>query len=264
MTPVLTITSAQNEKIKFLSSLRLKKNRQAHGCFLLEGVQAIIDAAEAKRTIKQIFYTDRAMQVKKFASLVNNHPQCFLVDDKVALKISQRDNPLTAFAIVDTWQKNISDLKVTGDGFYLAIDRGRDPGNLGTMVRGLMAFGGRAIILIGESVDFFSPEVARASMGAINHCAIYTASEEEFLAWRATNKNNIHVTATVPRNGVDCHNLPYPRPQVLLLGNEQQGLSDALLAVANHHATIKMTGAVESLNLAMAASIMMFVAANKQ
>ena len=264
MKPTLAITSAQNEKIKFLSSLRLKKNRQAHGCFLLEGVQAIIDAADANRTIKQVFYTDRAMQVKKFAAIADRHPQCFLLDDKVALKISQRDNPLTAFAIVETWQQNITDLKIAANDICLAIDRGRDPGNLGTMVRGLMAFGGRAIILIGESVDFFSPEVARASMGAINHCAIYTASEEEFLSWRTKNKNNIHITATVPRNGVDCHSLPYPRPQVLLLGNEQQGLSDALLATANDRATIKMTGAVESLNLAMAASIMMFVATSKQ
>ncbi|MDI9314207.1 MAG: RNA methyltransferase [Hydrotalea sp.] len=259
------ITSAQNEKIKFLTALRLKKNRQAHGCFLLEGVQAIIDAANANRAIKQIFYTTHAMQVVTFADIVARQPKCFLLDDKVALKVSQRDNPLTAFAVVETWEKNIDDLSVTPNGLYLAIDRGRDPGNLGTMVRGLVAFagGGAAVILIGDSVDFFSPEVARASMGAINHCAVYCATEPEFLAWCNKNKGGIHITATVPRGGVDCRTLPYPRPQMILLGNEQQGLSAGLQSIAHDRATINMVGAVESLNLAMAASIMMFVATQK-
>ena len=258
-----TITSAQNEKIKFLASLRLKKNRAAHGCFLLEGVQAIIEAANAKRTIKQIFYTSHAMQVAPFANLVAHHAQCFLLDDKVALKISQRDNPLTAFAVVATWQSSIDDLQLAPHEVCLAIDRGRDPGNLGTMVRSLVAFGGANIILIGESVDFFSPEVARASMGAINHCAVYCASESDFRAWCNKNKTAIHITATVPRGGVDCRELPYPRPQVILLGNEQQGLSAPLLAIAKHQASIPMVGQVESLNLAMAASIMIFTATNK-
>ncbi len=267
---LLTIASPQNEQIKFLSALRLKKNRQLHGCFLLEGMQAIITAAQAGRAIKKIFFTEAAMASPAFYEVIQQQQArqvpCFLIDEKVALRVSARDNPLTAFAIVESWQAPLADLTIKPDGLYLALDRVRDPGNLGTIIRSLAAFGGTAIILIGESVDFFSPEVARASMGALSHCAVYNVSEDEFLdqcnKWRlATVPQNIrpHVTATVVTGGIDCTTASYPRPQILLLGNEQQGLTDKLVKIADSQVTIPMVGDVESLNLAMAASIMSFV-----
>ncbi|MGI9461267.1 MAG: TrmH family RNA methyltransferase [Alphaproteobacteria bacterium] len=260
---LLSITSLQNEKLKFLTSLRLKKNRKIYGCFMLEGVQAILTAHALGKNIKQIFYTNRAKDTAAFSKLVAGHKTSFLINDKLAQKISKRDNPLNSFAIVETWGMGIEHLSPKTNAIYLAIDRVRDPGNLGTMVRSLIGFGGKGIILIGDSVDFFSPEVARASMGAISHAELYQCNEDEFLSWHKQHQNQWHITATIPKGGSDCRTLPYKRPQILLFGNEQQGISARLLHIADQHATITMEGDIESLNLAMAGTIMGFLAMQK-
>lgn len=256
------ITSPQNEKIKGLIALRRKKNRRAQGEFLLEGVQAILSAKEAARPIDEIFYTAASTQQQKFAQLVDEHPQSYLITDQLALKISERDNPLTAFAVLPCWQQPIEKLSLPPAALAIAIDRGRDPGNLGTIIRSLAAAGGQVIILVGESVDAFAPETARATMGALARVDIYYASEADFLAWakQAKHKNQLTITATLPRGGHSFRTLHYPRPHLLLVGNEQQGLTPALVAVAQQQATIAMASGVESLNLAIASSIMLFEA----
>lgn len=141
----------------------------------------------------------------------------------------------------------------------MALDRVRDPGNLGTIIRTADAAGASGIILVGETTDPFSLETVRATMGSVFAMPIARASAEDFIAWQKA--AGVRVVATHLAGSVDYRTIDYKsKPVVLLMGNEQAGLPVELAREAGALARIPQAGRADSLNLAIATGIMLFEA----
>jgi RNA methyltransferase, TrmH family len=140
---------------------------------------------------------------------------------------------------------------------FAALHEIGNPGNLGTIVRTASAAGASGVILIGPSADPYDPAAVKASMGALFTVPVVAAaSAAEFLDWARA--RSLTVVATSGRASVSCWDADLRPPLALLLGSEGDGLPDELLAAADLSVAIPMTGTAESLNLAVAAGILLY------
>ncbi len=151
----------------------------------------------------------------------------------------------------------LKDVRPKGDDVWVALDRVRDPGNLGTVIRTIDAVGAKGVILVGETTDPFSMEAVRATMGSIFSVPIVKATEDAFLAWRKGFPGL--VAGTHLKGAVDYRTVDFSgRPTLLLMGNEQQGLPDQLAGACDRLLRIPQAGRADSLNLAVATGVMLF------
>jgi RNA methyltransferase, TrmH family len=141
----------------------------------------------------------------------------------------------------------------------VALDRVRDPGNLGTVLRTADAAGAGGVLLIGESCDPFSVEAVRASMGSIFSMPVFAGNEAEFLAFAAGWPGAI--LGASPAAGRDYRATKLGSPGLIVVGNEQKGLSEAVARACTAMVRIPLAGGVESLNLAVATGILLFALA---
>ena len=140
---------------------------------------------------------------------------------------------------------------------WVVLDRVRDPGNLGTVIRTIDAVGAKGVILIGEATDPFSLETVRATMGSIFAVPVTKATPDAFLAWRKGFAGL--VAGTHLKGAVDYRSVPFgDGPVLLLMGNEQQGLPDNLAQSCDVLLRIPQEGKADSLNLAVATGVMLF------
>jgi TrmH family RNA methyltransferase len=138
----------------------------------------------------------------------------------------------------------------------VALEAVRDPGNLGTIIRTADAVGAAGVILVGDTVDPFSIEAVRATMGSIFHVTLARASRAEFEALRKRWTGS--VVGTHLKGTQDYRGAPYRGPTLLVMGNEQAGITDATAGLCDMLVKIPMAGQADSLNLAVATAIMLF------
>jgi TrmH family RNA methyltransferase len=175
----------------------------------------------------------------------------------VLSSITRRDNPQMVVGIFEQRWKKLDDLSPAANETLVALDRVRDPGNLGTIIRTADAAGASAVLLVGECTDPFSLETVRATMGSVFAIPVVKCSAEEFLAWQK--RAGGQVVATHLAGAVDYRTVDYTRKAtILLMGNEQSGLPDSLAKAANRTVRIPQQGRADSLNLAVATAIMLF------
>ena len=261
---VKTVTSLTNPLVKSLRALHLKKNRDETGLFLAEGLQLVRNAIEARWQVETLIcaagclddraIADAAAQTKAAGGMVLQVPSAVLA------KIARRDNPQTVLGV---FRQRFDCLASVGgsrgdSGLWVALDRIRDPGNLGTIIRTVDAAGAAGVILIGESCDPFSSETVRATMGSIFHVPVTRASESEFIGHASAMPAQL--VGTHLSGDVDYRKAEYRPPCVLVMGNEQKGLSDALAGACDQLVRIPMAGRAESLNLAVATSLTIYEA----
>ncbi|EJN00575.1 RNA methyltransferase [Phyllobacterium sp. YR531] len=258
---VKEVTSLTNPIVKDLRSLALKKFRDQQGVFLAEGLKLVIDALDLGWTIKTLVYSKagkgNSLVEQVAARTVAKGGDVLEVNEKIISAITRRDNPQM---VVGVFQQNLhalSAVRPEGNDVFVALDRVRDPGNLGTIIRTADAAGAKGIILIGDTTDPFSLETVRATMGSVFAVPLIRATESEFLAWREGFQGLI--IGTHLKGAVDYRTIPYAnKPVVLLMGNEQQGLPDQLAATCDRLARIPQQGRADSLNLAIATGVMLF------
>ncbi len=155
-------------------------------------------------------------------------------------KISRRENPQTVLGVFDQTFTPLSDLKPETASCWVALEQVRDPGNLGTIIRTADSAGCGGVILIGDCVDPFSVEAVRATMGSVFAVAITRTTETDFLAWRGGWPGS--VVGTRLDATVDYRRAAYAAPTLLLMGNEQAGLTDALAAPATSTSRSRCAG----------------------
>jgi TrmH family RNA methyltransferase len=260
---VKEITSLANPIIKDIKALSNKKDREESGTFMAEGLKLVIDALELGWTIRTLVYAKAAKGkplVEQVAAKTVAHGGLVLeVSEKVLSSITRRDNPQMVVGIFEQRWTPIADLKPVSSETFVALDRVRDPGNLGTIIRTADAAGASGVILVGECTDPFSLETVRATMGSVFAMPVVKCSAEEFLAWQK--KAGVQVVATHLAGAVDYRTVDYKKkPIVLLMGNEQSGLPDALAGAADRTVRIPQQGRADSLNLAVATAVMLFEA----
>ena len=152
----------------------------------------------------------------------------------------------------------LSDIHPDQSDIWVALDRVRDPGNLGTIMRTIDATGGRGVILIDDCTDPYSLEAVRASMGAVFNVAIASCSQPEFLAFAAKWSGRIHGTALLA--STDYRAVAYDGPLIILMGNEQAGLPNPLMRACTQLIHMPMRGRSDSLNLAVATGLALYEA----
>jgi len=260
---VKEVTSLANPIIKDIKALSQKKGREETGTFMAEGLKLVIDALELGWSITTLVYAknakDKPLVTKVAARTVAAGGLVLEVSEKVLSAITRRDNPQMVAGVFKTKWRPLSDIRPAANETYIALDRVRDPGNLGTIIRTADAAGASGVILVGECTDPFSLETVRATMGSIFALPVTRATPEEFLAWKKS--AGVSVVATHLAGAVDYRTVDYKKkPVVVLMGNEQQGLPDQLAKEADQLARIPQAGLADSLNLAVATAVMLFEA----
>lgn len=258
--PVARITSLANPLVKEIRGLALAKNRKASGLFLAEGMKLVADGLETGWTIRTMVHSDRvggqALVKRLSARARETGGRVIVVSDAVLAKITRRDNPQTVVGIFEQRLTPLSAINPATDDIWVGLEAVRDPGNLGTILRTIDAVGAKGAVLIGQTVDPFSLEAVRATMGSIFHVDLARASNAEFTKlcrrWPGA------VVGTHLSASVDYRQANYRSPVLLVMGNEQSGLGAVMSDACNSLVKIPMAGRADSLNLAVATGIMLF------
>ncbi len=258
------ITSVSNPLVKDVRALHQKKFRDAGKQFLAEGQKLVRDAIEAGWAIRTLIYGAQSVDDPAIGALAARTKasggMVLEVTRQILEKISRRDNPQSVLGVFEQRLGKLSD--VGRDGLWVALDRVRDPGNLGTILRTCDATGVQGVVLVGETCDPFSVEAVRATMGSLFHVPLVRAGESAFLGQAGLAPARLlgtHLDASI-----DYRDADYAQPLILLMGNEQQGLTAALAAACDQTLRIPMTGRADSLNLAVSTGLMIYEALRRQ
>jgi TrmH family RNA methyltransferase len=250
------IRSAANARVRRLRSLREKKYRRQEGLFLAEGLRIGIEALDAGWQPEATAYLAEREDHPLVRRLVRaTRGDVLPMTADVLATLSGKDNPqavVSAFAIPS---RTLSDLPV--GRLYLAAERLRDPGNLGTLLRACDGADASGLVLLGDCTDPFSMEAVRASMGAVFTIPCVEAGEAAF---RAFVGGKCLTGAALDPRARDYRALDYGNPAVILLGNEAEGLPEVLKAACDQLAIIPMRGRADSLNVAMAGTLLLYEA----
>lgn len=251
------VTSAANPLVKMLKALHTKKGRAETGLFLAEGARLAAEAAELGAWPDVMAFSGSAMERPRVRALVEEAEargvRCIEAPEALLAQIAKRDNPQT---VIGAYRQHAAELAALDGDFFVALDGVRDPGNLGTILRTADAVGASGVVLIGQTCDPFSVEAVRASMGSIFATAFARTSFEAFDAWRRGRGLTLvgaSLNGKAPHDAFDA-----ALPVVVLMGNEQSGLSDDIEARCDGLVRIPMRGRADSLNLAAATAVMLY------
>jgi TrmH family RNA methyltransferase len=251
-----TVTSLTNPTVKAVRGLHLRRAREESGLFLVEGLRSVSEGVAQGRRPRILLHGPQAGAHPRLREAAAVADETLEVSEAILAKISRRDNPQMVLGVFDQRLTALDDLETSASACWVALEAVRDPGNLGTVVRTADAAGCGAVILVGDCCDPFSVEAVRATMGSIFATPIVTASRQAFLAWRGRWQGAVvgaHLAAEH-----DFRAAPYRAPNLILMGNEQAGLTPELVQACDVTVKIPMRGRADSLNLAVAAGIMIY------
>ncbi|WP_428673499.1 TrmH family RNA methyltransferase [Roseibium sp.] len=258
---VKQITSHSNPIVKEIKGLvAMRKHRSQSGLFVAEGLKLATDALEAGWGVRYLALGPEARDnpvAQTAAAAAKARGALILeVSNAVMSAMTRKDNPQM---VVGVYEQNIlsaKDVDPAGATLWVALDRVRDPGNLGTIIRTVDAVGGAGVMLVGDCTDPFAVEAVRATMGSLFHVPLARMSKEEFKAlaakWPGT------VAATHLKGSVDYRTPDYREPALLVMGNEQKGLEDDMAEACPTLIRIPQVGQADSLNLAVATGIALY------
>lgn len=255
----MEITNLQNPQVKAAAELKQKKYRYQAQKFLVEGLRGVEEAVAAK-AVESIFYTaiedERTRELLELAAAQQVKLTC--VSENVLKKIADTENPQGVVAVC-TMRATALDKLLANGKMLLVLDRVGDPGNVGTMLRTADAAGMGGVVLLKGSVDVYSPKTVRSTMGALFHLPIVANVTEEEFVTRAQ-QAGYELLVTCLEGADNLYKARLKGRMAFVMGNEANGVTDTLLKAADKRVFIPMPGRAESLNVAMAAGIVMFEA----
>lgn len=218
-------------KLKYLSKLKLKKYRDIENKFIIEGKHLVNEAINAKIDV----------EVYSLEGLSNSEIR----------SISNLESPSEIIGVCNKFNNK----EIIGNKILL-LDEIQDPGNLGTIIRSALAFNIDTIILSNNCCSIYNEKVIRSTQGSIFHINIITMDLKEAIATLKDRKTPIYGTNV--ENGVLLNNIEKTSSYALIMGNEGRGLSEALQDLCDKNIYIKTSNLSESLNVAMATSIILY------
>lgn len=240
------ITSIQNNQVKKWKKLQTRKERLKTGTFLVEGFHLIEEARKGNWEIKEVIVREDVevptWYDEEFAVVVN---------DTVFQHIAQTNTPQGIIAVIEMKKHS----NFTGNQVIL-IDRIQDPGNLGTIIRTADAAGFSAVILGKGTVDLYNDKVIRATQGSLFHIPIFQSDLLEEM--EELKKAGFSIWATALKHSKIYTEIPTPKKTALILGNEGAGIEENILQAADSIVKIPIYGKAESLNVSIAAGILMY------
>lgn len=251
------VASLSNERVKRARSLREKKGRRAQGLFLAEGWRILLEAREAGLQPVELWVSDPAPAqplARELIAEVAATGAVLLATPDVLGKLSGKNNPQTAVALYADLPLDLARLDRNAARLWLAAERLRDPGNLGTLLRTADAVGAGGLILLDECADPFSVEAVRASMGAVFTVPIARCSTAEMESWMDSGPGQL-VGLSLRAGSISYTAAEYAPPVVLLIGNEARGLPVDIENACDLLVTLPMKGRADSLNAAVAGAV---------
>lgn len=262
---MMLISSRDNELVKLSVALQQKKIRDEKGLCLLEGVRLVEEALFSGWKIEEIFVEERFVLTERFAALIalaaKQNILTYTVTESVIKKMATTSSPQGVVAVVRQPSVALPE-KAAGECWLLA-DELQDPGNFGTILRSADAAGCDGVLLSGNGVDPFGPKSVRASMGSLFHLPIAVNNDRAaVLQWIKTQQMRIFVAdagGRVPYDEAD-----YGNGCVIVIGNEARGVAPFWREAADALISIPIYGKAESLNAAVAASLLLYEAARNR
>ena len=252
------ITSTRNERVKYIRSLARRRIRQQEGRFVVEGTRLLEDMVRAGTQPALVLYTAAwagSPPAQQLLPVLNSAADgCWLASDAVLAACSDTQTPQGVLAVVPIVENQPK------PGLILVLDQVRDPGNLGTILRSAEAAGVGQVLLSPGTVDLYNPKVVRGAMGA--HFRLPAA----YLTWAdiAARVAQRQVWLADSAGPVPYDTVDWLAPSALIVGGEAAGAGTQAAALATGRVSIPMTGDVESLNAAMAATTILFEAARQR
>jgi TrmH family RNA methyltransferase len=239
------MTKAQ---IKFIQSLSRQKYRKEYNAYVVEGDKNAKEWLQSGCKVQYIAANGQWLDLNK--TLIKKHPEAELVpaEDFELEKITSLQHAQQVILIIEK-PAALPFIPVKGQ-WSLFLEKIQDPGNMGTIIRTADWFGISQVICSPDCVEIYNPKVVQASMGSLLRVNILEMDTEEFLQ-----KNNQPLYAAY-LGGTDMRLLKEPKPGVIAMGNESQGLSHQIVESATHKITIPGAGTAESLNVSVAAGIL--------
>ncbi len=257
----MLITSLANPHVKQVRSLRQKKARVETGLFLVEGIHHVGEVIAAGWEVDSVLYAPDLLASEFARDLVNRIlPKPQPVSAQVMESLADKENPQGIIATVKQRTTKLSDLKsswqIKKHLRCAALVSPQDPGNVGTILRTLDAVAADALFLLDGGVELFHPTLVRSSMGTLFWKPIIQASFHEFAGWART--GGYQLIGTSAHGDVEYQTFVPDSPWVLVLGNEQKGLSSEQTKACDVTVSLPMKGRVSSLNLAVAAGVLLY------
>lgn len=249
------IQSKDNLLIKDVKKLKEKKYRNESCKFLIEGFRFVCEGLQSDFEVPLVFISENAMDrwySFDVQSKLQKETKVYTVTDQILKSISSTDTPQGIVAVVNN--KTIS--LENKQGFYILVDKVQDPGNMGTIIRTAHAAGALGIIVTKGTVDIYNEKTLRSTMGSIFHIPIIHDDNLSQLKFLRSNGFKLVVSSLDTDNNffdVDLRN-----KSIIAVGNEGNGISKELLDMSDISVKIPMPGGAESLNVSIAASVMMF------
>lgn len=241
----MLITSLDNERVKKYRKLRDKKYRDRLNLFLVEGWHLVLEAYRAG-LVEEVILTEEVTCELKVPKIY--------VTEEIIKKITELDTPVPILALCHKVKNNLQKIGQR----ILMLDGIQDPGNLGTILRSAKAFHVDTVILGEKTVDLYNAKVLRATQGMLFHLHVIEGNLVELIS--VIKKQGIPVYGTKVEAGEDVRKLETSAKAqyALVMGNEGNGVTDEVLALCDHYLYIQMDSEVESLNVAVATSILLY------
>lgn len=254
------ITSKDNEIIKHIKKLKEKKYREEYGEFIIEGIKMIEEAVLEKAEIRSIIICDDCKtqgcipndlmyEIAKF--------DCIYVSEKVFNTITDVINPQGIMAVLKKNKVGENEIDFSQENFLL-LDNIQDPGNMGTILRTADSLNINQIIVTKGSADVYNLKVVRSTMGAIFRIKVIEVANMVKVI-KELKKHKVKVYATDLQTDKSIYNVDYKK-SAIVIGNEANGVSQEVLEEATQKIKIPMIGKTESLNAAVATSVILYEA----
>ncbi|MGD0752241.1 MAG: RNA methyltransferase [Anaerolineales bacterium] len=255
------LSSHTNPLVKQIRALQQRKGRDETGLFLVEGIHHVGEAIEASWSIETLVYAPDQLTSEFARSLVDSQSlrgvRCVAFTPELFRSITEKDNPQGILAVIRQRHLGLDDILPKQLYFGAALVSPQDPGNVGTILRSLDGAGADGLFLLDGGVDPYHPSSIRASMGTIFWKNLVQTSFEEFVKW--ARENGYQLVGSSAHAKIDYRAFKHgEQPLILVLGNEQKGLSQDQMWACDINLSIAMKGRVSSLNLAVAAGILMY------
>ncbi|AEF94063.1 tRNA/rRNA methyltransferase (SpoU) [Desulfotomaculum nigrificans CO-1-SRB] len=263
----MIITAAQNPKIKYIRRLAQRNFREKERKLVVEGVRLVEEALQSGWRTESFVYTYEAVQNERGSRLLElaqrKCAQTYQVTAHIMSQLSDTETPQGVLAVL--WQPDyvLADVLPGQPPLVVVVDGVQDPGNLGTIVRSADAAGASGVVLLKGTVDIYNPKTIRATMGSLFHLPVVTAEDVDgALAYLASAGVTLIVGDPVLGEPIFKANLKVP--VAIMVGNEGAGPRADLNRFKHVKVNIPMPGRAESLNVAMATSIMLYEAVRQR
>ena len=254
------ITSLKNPKIKNLLLLKEKsKQRRAQGLFIIEGKREVLLAVNSGYTIETIYIEPQLCSTHALEELKAQHVECIQIDSKIYEKVAHRGGTEGIIAVAKCKDQSLEQLNIESKTpLILVAESLEKPGNIGALLRTAEAAKVDAVLIADPQTDLYNPNVIRSSVGGIFSTQIAVGTSEEIIAY--LKKHNIAIYSAILQDSKPYTESNFQNPTALVVGTESTGLSEQWRSEATQCIHIPMLGHVDSMNVSVAAGILMFEA----